>query len=334
MLTGEKIHKGIYLVNIDRLLPGCGNVAADLVNGQQGYGELLPEEVVAICKLAYCCRPSRIFEFGTFQGGTTLRLAANTAAEILTLDLPPRGHPDFMPPRADDPELDVYPETPGVRFLYTPFAARIRQLYGDSQTFDFSPYFEAMDFVFVDACHHYEFALRDSMNAFKMIRPGGIIVWHDYAVWAPGVRQALQEVSQRFPLFHIAGTSLAVYLGDRNHEGQVDRQKGDDTVTPPPVSIKDGPTEGDSATPSGAGAKIPLTDQPGETASDKSALLERIALSPGDIDALLDLAVIAAAENNLDEARAFLQDALILDPAHERALSFKARFAKGHKPGA
>jgi hypothetical protein len=37
-----------------------------------------------------------------------------------------------------------------------------------------------MDLVVVDASHTYAAVFSDSMNAFKMIKPGGVIIWHDY----------------------------------------------------------------------------------------------------------------------------------------------------------
>ena len=71
------------------------------------------------------------------------------------------------------------------------YANRIHQLFGDSQTYDFTPYYGSVDLVFVDGCHHYEFVLRDSQNALKMMSPDGVVIWHDYASYAPGVVQAL-----------------------------------------------------------------------------------------------------------------------------------------------
>ena len=35
------------------------------------------------------------------------------------------------------------------------------------------------DFTFIDGMHHFEFALRDFMNAEKAMRPGGVIAFHD-----------------------------------------------------------------------------------------------------------------------------------------------------------
>lgn len=172
---------------------------------------LLPSELRALCAIAKWRRPHTVFEIGTFKGGTTLFLCANSNAKIYTLDLAPKGHPDFIPPPVDDPELDVFPETPGICFRGTEYAERIHQLYGNSQVFDFAPFFTTMDIVFVDGDHHYDAVLKDSMNAFKMVGNDGYILWHDYAEYAPEVVRALKTVANRFPLTHIEETSLVVY---------------------------------------------------------------------------------------------------------------------------
>jgi hypothetical protein len=135
-------------------------------------------------------------------------MAANTKAKIYTLDLPPRDHKDYTQPKVWDPESDVYPDQPGVRFHGTPYERRIIQLFGNSQTFDFTPYYGVVDFIFVDGCHHYDFVVSDSKNALKMMSSGGIVVWHDYAPYSAGVLQGLNELSREVPLAHIHGTSL------------------------------------------------------------------------------------------------------------------------------
>ena len=86
-------------------------------------------------------------------------------------------------------------------------------MYGDSATFDFSPFFDTVDFVFLDGSHHYKYVLSDSNVAVKLVGSrNGIILWHDYGVWK-GVSKALDELySQDIgyrEIRHIKGTSLA-----------------------------------------------------------------------------------------------------------------------------
>ena len=89
---------------------------------------------------------------------------------------------------------------------------RITQLHGDSATFDFTPYEDRCDLVFVDGSHAYEYTVKDTETAFRLKRPGGVIIWHDYGVWE-GVTRALEEFERRTNagLKHIHGTSLVVF---------------------------------------------------------------------------------------------------------------------------
>jgi len=161
-------------------------------------------ELVTICRLVGYRKPKVIFEFGTYLGGTTLQLAVNNDAIIYTLDLPPASQKTVL-----DSALDVYPEKPGIRFR-NKLSGRIHQLLGNSQSFDFTPYSSKVDLILVDGSHHYDSVVCDSQNAIKMKSKNGNIVWHDYAPYAPGVIQALQEIKIT-PLVHITGTSFVLH---------------------------------------------------------------------------------------------------------------------------
>lgn len=197
---------------IDQIIPGAESIPVTLVDYQFANGDMPIHELMVLCKIVRYRQPKVIFEIGTFLGGTTLQLAANSHAQVYTMDLPPPGQKDHVPPQIWDPESDVYPDKPGVRFQGTSYADRIQQLLGDTQTFDFTPYYGKVDLVFVDGCHHYEFVLRDSKNALKMMSPNGIVVWHDYGPnYASGVVRVLNELGQSLPLIHLSGTSIIIY---------------------------------------------------------------------------------------------------------------------------
>jgi len=158
-----------------------------------------------------------IVEIGTFDGRTTLNLAANSAPHlaVFTLDLPP----DAQPKYALAPGERAFVEKPrsGRHFVEAPPdwagpAKRITQLFGDSATFDFSAHHGRAGLVFVDGSHAHDCVIADSETALKLVAPKGMIVWHDYGVWE-GVTQALEEIeaSRRLGLRHIRGTSLVVW---------------------------------------------------------------------------------------------------------------------------
>ena len=85
---------------------------------------------------------------------------------------------------------------------------------GDSATFDFSPFYQEIDLIFIDGSHQYNYVKVDSENAFKMLRPGGVIIWDDYAtVQWPGVTKALNELSHKQALYWIKDTGLVIFVG-------------------------------------------------------------------------------------------------------------------------
>ena len=157
-------------------------------------------------------RPRSLFEFGTFHGGTTLQLAVNAPAEAVvhTLDLPPD-----HPLRADGETVDLSPRDLGHRFrggaAGAARPARIRQLLGDSAEFDFAPFADACDWIFVDAAHTFDRVLSDSRHALRMLRAGGVVFWHDVIPRFPGTCRAVAELSQSLAIRRVHGTSLAFY---------------------------------------------------------------------------------------------------------------------------
>lgn len=150
--------------------------------------------------LAYVCKvknPELIFEFGTFIGTTSRTFALNTSenSKIISIDLP----------------QDLVSHTIAEQIIQTPEYLKLTQLYGDSMKFDYSPWHGKCDFVWVDANHDYDFVKSDTENAFKLLKPGGIIMWHDYrhtARWS-GVTKYLKELKKNYPnLTHIKGTTI------------------------------------------------------------------------------------------------------------------------------
>jgi predicted O-methyltransferase YrrM len=182
-------------------------------------GNVSPYELEVIASLVRATAPQTIFEIGTFDGRTTLNMAANAPADafVYTLDLPPEGLDSTVFSLELNEDKYVKKEKSGARFADS--AYNIVQLLGDSGSFDFSPWYGKVDFMFVDGSHVYEYAKSDTLAALKMVRPGGTIIWHDYVregftPW-PGVPRALKEfflTDGRFEaLTQILGTSI-VYL--------------------------------------------------------------------------------------------------------------------------
>src|SRR6266849_3660733 len=183
-------------------------------------GNVSAHELEIIAKLVKLTDPGVLFEIGTFDGRTTLNLAAHSRddARIHTLDLPRASMDAAGLPLAVHDRKYVDKAESGVRFHGTDVEPKIVQLYGDSATFDYKPYLGKVDFVFVDGSHAYHYVLNDSWAALRMVRGRGLILWHDYVssghrCW-PGLVRALEELHAKEPAFrnlkHIAGTALAV----------------------------------------------------------------------------------------------------------------------------
>ncbi len=187
-----------------------------------GDGNVTLLELLAIVRLVRRHGPRRLMELGTFDGRTTLNLAANSPpdAEVFTLDLPQDDLHNAQLPLAAWDKHYIKKDVSGARYQGADCAGKIVQLFGDSATFDFSPYLQTVDFVFIDASHAYEYVLSDSQAALKMLRRGDgggtkVILWHDYGEWE-GVTRALDELARREPDFqelqHIEKTSLACLI--------------------------------------------------------------------------------------------------------------------------
>jgi predicted O-methyltransferase YrrM len=161
----------------------------------------------------------RLFEFGTCTGRTAYLWARNAPPEarIITLTLPPDGRAAYQrdPADADTDTMTALSESSFTKFLYTgtAAAAKIEQLYGDSKALDVSLWAGQCDLVFVDGSHAYSYVRSDSEKALALVRPGGLVLWHDYAGpdHSPGVYRALNELRDQVPLVHIAGTMLVAF---------------------------------------------------------------------------------------------------------------------------
>lgn len=189
-----------------------------LVSRAKANGNVTLPELAIISGMARTCESGDVlFEIGTFDGRTTLHLALHSenSCPVVTLDLPPELEPVFNLEAGEEHMVDK-PESGWVfrdyRHKKPDAVDRIQQLYGDSADFDFSRWHGACGLVFIDASHQYDYVITDSASAMALVRPGGLVLWHDYGVW-PGVTRALEELAgqQSLALRHIRGTSLVCW---------------------------------------------------------------------------------------------------------------------------
>ena len=166
-------------------------------------------------------KASCMFEVGTCTGRTAYLWARNSAtdAKVITLTLAP-DQLDLYRAQAGDAEKateGALRESCHTQFIYsgTDVAHKVVQLFGDSAAFDETPYLGQCDLVFVDGSHAYSYAKNDTEKALRMLKPGGIILWHDYNQLKGratiGVTKYLDELAQTLPLVRLRRTSLVAY---------------------------------------------------------------------------------------------------------------------------
>jgi len=186
------------------------------------WGNVRPEEACILATLVSESAPKTIFEFGTLNGYSTVHLARNAphGARVYTLDLP-RDHRIMSPGQLtshqaydDIKAINKAREIKTGPLFSVPGYENVVQLYGDSMTFDLSEYYGKIDFCFIDACHSYAYVRKDTENAFKMVSPEGVIVWHDFNDAHHDVFRLLNEIAAERKLFRIEDTSLAVYFNN------------------------------------------------------------------------------------------------------------------------
>lgn len=163
-------------------------------------GNISLTELFTICMSVALFKPHHIMEFGTWNGRTTLNMAINyKGAVITTVDLPRSKKLRTKFPLEDKGLMHGLDETGYVgnkNKLWhgqdIDITDRIKQIWEDTARLPFSKYQNKIDFLFIDASHSYENCKNDSYNGHTLIKPNGIIYWHDYNGW-PGVTKALNE---------------------------------------------------------------------------------------------------------------------------------------------
>ena len=178
--------------------------------------ELLARTNASVSTLEFLClvmllrqaRARSVFEFGTYKGVSITQLALNVPADarICTLDLP-EGQTDSALPISIQKDISIAFESGKGALVPPDLRERIQFLHQDSALFDPAPYDGQMDFVFVDGAHNTEYVRNDSEKGWRMLRPGGIIVWHDFALGDLDVVRYLLTAPYRAA--RVVGTSLA-----------------------------------------------------------------------------------------------------------------------------
>jgi len=161
-----------------------------------------------------------IFEFGTCSGKTTTLFALNSSqdSKIYTITLRPDDISNLSF-NASDTKVAIrnaINESIYNQFIFNNMSIenKINLIFEDSTKFDESKLTNSIDLIFIDGGHNYTCVKNDSEKAFKMIKNGGFIFWHDYVVIKKSCRDVVKyihEISEYKKIFHIKNTSLCYY---------------------------------------------------------------------------------------------------------------------------
>ncbi len=179
------------------------------------YGHLTHDEMLLqVAALTQYLKPGNVFEFGTFDGRTTVNIALNLekSSKIYSLDLPDDvSRENFLEKEKDYMQPQMTRALFSEKKIESEVLNKIELLRADSKAFDFSRFYTNIDMVLVDGGHDRITVTSDSLNAFRMLRPGGVILWDDYNDYWPDVFEFINKLSTLLPLLRDERTGLVAY---------------------------------------------------------------------------------------------------------------------------
>ena len=133
------------------------------------------KDIIELCVFSKLLKPRTVFEIGTLDGYTALHFAMNTPddADVYTLDLPPGVQGTLKTTVIDKAHQSAHAAIKDYKWRGSPYERKIHCLFGDSATFDYSPFYGKVDLFFIDGAHSYEYVRSDTINALKCISRGG-----------------------------------------------------------------------------------------------------------------------------------------------------------------
>jgi predicted O-methyltransferase YrrM len=161
-----------------------------------------PTELAIVVRLVKEFEPRVAIEFGTNLGNTARAIldATPSLETYIGIDLPDGCRPRL---RGQHHEIPLYP---GLNAAADP---RFKLLLRDSMTLEAHD-LEPIDAAFIDGDHSALAVEHDSRLAAELLRPGGIIIWHDVGnptVEVTGVIDRL--INENWPICHVPNTWLA-----------------------------------------------------------------------------------------------------------------------------
>jgi len=88
---------------------------------------------------------------------------------------------------------------------------RYEQLYGDSRTFDATPYAGTIELGFIDGAHTRPYVENDTLKMAIMMADRGLVFWHDYGGRGDfrALTAYLDDLASQIRIFRVPNTTLA-----------------------------------------------------------------------------------------------------------------------------
>jgi hypothetical protein len=136
-------------------------------------------------------------------------------AEIYSLDLDHSAARSVEQHPADMEVTEIHLRAPKFDFTGMASEKKIILVTGNSRTFDFGPWVENINLIFVDGGHDLATLTDDTANSLRLAsknRPS-CILWHDYGNkdYAP-LKEFLDDLSNKLDIFHIEDTMLCAHF--------------------------------------------------------------------------------------------------------------------------
>lgn len=199
---------------IEEIFPGIENVSYRICNAfrRTHNMSITIAELNSLLAIIKHLNAKNILEIGTFDGGTTLNIAANIpkGGLVTTIDLPYENSgydiefSEFMDNKSNSDKV-------GIQYLYSDYTDRISQVLEDSAKIDYEKLQAPFDIFFIDGCHDYNYVKNDTEKALKYTKKGGVIIWHDYGM-IEDVSNYIDQLAKTIDIKAIKGCRLAVYI--------------------------------------------------------------------------------------------------------------------------
>lgn len=134
-------------------------------------GGSLPTDLSFIQLIAGKINAEKYFEIGTWRG-ESVTAARQIVEKCTTFNLSEK---QMRERKWDEKYIALHG-------YFSKKDASIIHLEGDSRNFDFTPYYNQQDLIFIDGDHHFDSVVNDTKIAFNLLKKDkGAIIWHDYA---------------------------------------------------------------------------------------------------------------------------------------------------------